>query len=110
MGETFTVEDKSDEARITSKESIAINAVEFVTQISGDKSKERRRWAARDQNAERKIPENSDPAVNEKLDWLTNSQRGNIRRKKKPENKLSRKSVIARSRGRLQTEGNTEAN
>ena len=109
------MEEESGEATFTSKESIALNtviddAVEFVTKISGDKSSERVKWVARDQNGERKIPEISDPAVAKQLNRLTISQDGNIRRKKKPENTLSRKSVIARSRVKLQTEGSKEAN
>ena len=74
-------------------------AVEFVTQTTTDKSHARNELFNRTNVMDRKIPEIGDPAVEEKLNRLTNIRRSNIRRRPRKPETLSRRITIERSRG-----------
>jgi len=94
---TSTEENTSD--------TIIDDAVEIVTQTTTSKSQESKKVF------DRKIPEIGDPAVEEKLNRLTISERGNIRRRnRKPDNTSSRRITIARPRGTIRTGGSLEPN
>eukprot|EP00091_Calanus_sinicus_P020720 TRINITY_DN5842_c0_g1_i1.p1 TRINITY_DN5842_c0_g1~~TRINITY_DN5842_c0_g1_i1.p1 ORF type:complete len:152 (+),score=20.91 TRINITY_DN5842_c0_g1_i1:114-569(+) len=115
--ETTTTKEEfktSDDMTPTSTESISLNtiiddSVEFVTQPSTVKSKGRKKWLRGKHNRDRKIPEIGDPAVEEKLNRLTISQRGDIRQNRKPDSS-TRRIRIGRPTKTIRTDTSSENN